>query len=173
MAIGALGVASLGAQGFGLGMSVVGSYMQARSQRAQLEAQAVIDEMNARLAEQAAQGELMQGGRDQQSQMLKTAQLKSTQRAAMAAGNVDLGEGTALKVLTSTDVMGEIDKNTIAANALRSAWGYRMEGVNSRNSAAMKRAAAKSISPGMAAATSLITGAGQVAGNWYTMSKVS
>lgn len=171
--MGGLGMFALGAQGFGLGMSVVGSYMSARSQRMQLEAQAAIDEMNARLSEQAAQGELMQGGRDQRDQMLKTAQLKSTQRAAMAAGNIDLGEGTALRVLTSTDVMGEVDKNTIAANALRSAWGYRMQGVNQKNSALMKRAAARSINPELSAFSSAITGAGQVAGSWYTMDKVS
>jgi hypothetical protein len=38
-------------------------------------------------------------------------------------------------VLTSTDVMGQIDKNTIAANAVRSAWGYRTQATSFQNEA--------------------------------------
>jgi hypothetical protein len=58
----------------------------------------------------------------------------------MAARGIDLRSDTALNILTTTDVMGEIDAQTIEANAVRAAWGYRTEGVNYQIDAAMATA---------------------------------
>jgi hypothetical protein len=74
-------------------------------------------------------------------------------------------------VLTTTDVMGEIDANTIQSNAIRSAWGYRVEATNQTNKARSARAAASSINTEQAAFTSLIGGASQVASGWYQARK--
>jgi hypothetical protein len=89
----------------------------------------------------------------------------------LAANGVDLGEGSAANILTTTDVMGEIDANTIAGNAVRSAWGYRTQAVNQTNQALTSRTAAGAINPGQAGFTSLLTGAGSVASNWYRYDK--
>ena len=102
---------------------------------------------------------------------LQTSQLKGRQRASLAANGIDLGSQTAVNILTTTDVMGEIDANTVAANAVRSAWGYRTQGQNFKNDAAMKRVTARTINPGMAAATTLMSEAGQVAAAWYGLNK--
>ena len=80
----------------------------------------------------------------------------------MAANGVALDSGTPNAVLTSTDVMGEIDANTIEQNALAQAWGYRTQ-------AGMDRARANAINPGMSAATTLLGSATQVASTWYGM----
>jgi len=114
--------------------------MQGRSQKLELDLKATVSGINARLAETAAQTTLLTGQRQEQGQRLKTAQLKSTQRNRMAARGIDLGSDTATNILTTTDVIGEIDAQTIEANAVRAAWGYRTEGVNYQIDAAMATA---------------------------------
>lgn len=94
-------------------------------------------EINARLSELAAETELNRGQREYASFTLKKGAMKSTQRANLAANGVDLGSGSALETLTSTDIMGEIDGSTIINNAVRSAWGYQTQAVVSRTSAAV------------------------------------
>lgn len=162
-----LGTAATGLMALGVLNSVVGSYFSARQAKAQLRFQADIAETNARLAEMSAQQELLRGQREYGTSRLKTAALKSAQRTAMAANGIDLGSDTALNVLTTTDVMGEIDANTIAANAVRAAWGYRTQGTNMANEALVKRATGDGISPASSATTALVSGAGSVAQSWY------
>jgi hypothetical protein len=149
----------------------VGSYYSAKSQRTQLSLQADLARINARMAESSAQSTLLSGQRQEQGQRLKTSQLKGTQRARMAASGVDLTSDTALNILTGTDVMGEIDANTIAANAVRAAWGYRTEGTNSQIAATMSDANARAINPSLSAATSLLGNAGSVASNYYMLNR--
>lgn len=84
---------------------------------------------NAQIAELGAQSALLQGEKEVGTLTLKAGQLKATQRAAMAANGIDLGEGNAVDVLASTEIMKDIDKEQITANAIRTAWGYRTQGV--------------------------------------------
>ena len=161
----------LGAQAFGVWGQALGAYMGARSQKQSLQFQADIAEINAKAYERSAQGELLAGQREEQKSRLATANLKGTQTARLAASGVDIGEGSAARTLASTDIFGDIDANTIAANAVRSAWGYRMQGTNARNDALMKRASAGAINPLLAAGTTALTGAAQVAGSWYSLNK--
>lgn len=163
--------AALSAQIGGGLMGAVGNYYSARGAQTSLEAQARSDDINAKIAEQAAQNALAAGQREEQTSRLKAAQLKSTQRVAFAANGLDLGSDTATNVLTSTDTLAEIDADTIAANAVRNAWGYRTQATNYKNDALMKRATAGGINPMTSAATSLLGSAGAVAGQWYSLNK--
>ena len=149
--------------------SAVGSVASASAQRAAASYQANMLDLNAQMAERNAQGELMRGQREEQSVRLRTAQLKSSQRVALAANGLDLGQGTANDVLTSTDVMGENDANTVAANALRSAFGYRTQAMNFANEARMRRASAPSVAGALA--TSLIGSATSVSEKWANLKK--
>ena len=149
--------------------NAVGTYASASTQRAAAYYQANMLDLNAQMAERAAQGELQRGQREEQSVRLRTAQLKSSQRVALAANGVDLGQGTATDILTSTDVMGEMDANTVAANALRSAFGYRTQALNYTNEARTRRESAPS--PGMALATSLMGSATSVSEKWTGLQK--
>ena len=166
-----LAQASLVTQIGGAATSAVGSYFSAGAQKAALQGQAALADTNARIAEIGAQSTLNQGQQQVANLTLKAGQLKGSQRAAMAANGIDLGEGNAAEVQASTDIMKEIDSNTLTANAVRSAWGYRTQAVNFQNDALMKRAGASSIDPGMAAAGSLLGSAGSVAGSWYSLNK--
>lgn len=170
-AVGSLASASLLGQIGGAASSGIGSYFGAATQKITLQGQAAIADSNARMAELAAQSVLLQGQRQAGAVTLRAGQLKSSQRAAMAANGVDLGVGSAAELQASTDVMKEIDKDTVEANAVLNAWGYRTQAVNFQNEALSKRAAAKAISPAMAAGSSLLGSAGSVAGSWYSLGK--
>jgi hypothetical protein len=147
--------------------SAVGSYYGAKSEQSSLRFQSDIADINARIAELGAQSALNQGQQQVGALTLKSGQIKSSQNAAMAANGIDLGEGNAAEVRASTDIMKEIDANTLIANAVRSAWGYRTQGVNYKNEAALRSAAADTISPFAASATSMLGSAVSVANTWY------
>jgi len=153
---------TLSAQAASAGMQTVGSYYAAKGQKMQLELQSKMAELNAKQAEGQARDILMQGQRAQQGIKMAGAQIKSSQRAQMAASGVDLASETAVVNQTSTDFLSELDANTAAANALRAAWGQRMQAVNYRNQALMARSSAKAISPGMSALGSLLGSAAQM-----------
>ncbi|CAK0775902.1 conserved hypothetical protein [Gammaproteobacteria bacterium] len=171
---GAAGLGSLGMLGLiGGGItSAIGSYFTADSQKTLLDSQAAIAEVNARIAELGAQSALYQGQQQVAELTLKAGKLKSSQRVAMAANGIDLGVGSAAEVQASTDLMKEIDKNTLEQNAVRAAWGYRTQGVNYRNDALMKRAGADSINPLVSATSSLLGSTGNVASSWYVLNRM-
>ncbi|NFV82118.1 hypothetical protein G4223_18565 [Magnetospirillum aberrantis SpK] len=152
--------------------SAIGSYYSAKSQASSLKFQADIADINARVAELGAQSELAAGERQVAAQTLRAGQIKGAQRAAMAANGIDLGEGNAAEVLASTDIVKEIDKNTITTNALQSAWGYRLQGTNAQVDALIKRGTAAGISPFGSLTTSLLGSAGRVASSWYDYTKI-
>lgn len=162
---------SLTGQVAGMLTSTIGSYYSANLQKSNLKFQADMAEVNARISEQSAQSALNQGQRQAGQISMRAGQIKSGQRATMAANGIDLGTGSAAEVQASTDIMKEIDMDTAEANAVRAAFGYRMQETNSLNEAQMKRSASDSISPFSSAATSLLTGATSVAANWYQMNK--
>lgn len=151
--------------------SAVSSYYGAKAQARQLAFEADMADINARMAESAAERTLAAGRREVQRSKMQTAGLKSRQRVAMAANGVALDEGSAVNVLTTTDYIGEVDANTIEANAIAQAWGHKIDAVNTRSQARSARSAAASISPGQAALSSIIGSAGSVAASWYSMNK--
>lgn len=162
-----MAVSSTLAMAGGAAMNTVGSYYSSLGQKTALGFQADMDAINARIAEGRAKDSLKRGEREYGAHRLKTAQFKGDQRVGLGAANVDLGFGSAADVLTSTDLLGEIDAQTILANATREAWGHRLEAVNLRGSAGVNRASAKAINPGLDAGMSLLTSAGTVASHYY------
>ena len=158
---------SLGMQAAGAVSGAIGGFYSAKMTKNQLAFEADMSRINARIAELGARSAFERGQKEVASLTMQAGQLKSRQRAAMAANGIDLGEGNAAEIQASTDLMREIDKQTIEANAVRSAWGYRTEAANLQSSALMKEGSAAGISPLMAGASSLLTGAGQVASSWY------
>ena len=182
------GAAAMGYAGLASSViSAVGNYFlsrtQARSMKQQFEYQRDMSRINAenmkraeRGAERTAQSVLDQGQKAIGNLTMRAGKVKSAQRAAMAANGIDLGEGNAAEVQATTDLMKEIDSNTLEANAIRSAWGYRMEGINRatdvlnyESQARMQGATGDSISTSQAGMNSLMSGATNVASNWYAL----
>lgn len=62
-----------------------------------------------------------------------------SQRAAFAAGNVDVGFGSAVEVQSDAAFLGELDALTIRTNAAREAWGYKVQAEDLHTRAAIAR----------------------------------
>lgn len=167
LSAGTLGSISTGMQVAGLATGVFGSYEKSKATQAAYDYQASVNRNNAQYAEWQAQDALQRGATAEQNQRLKTAQLRSAQRARLAANGVIIDEGSALNLLDDTDFMGERDALTIRDNAKREAWGARVQAGNYSNDAAMLSARADAESPSGSAASTLLTGAGTVADSWY------
>lgn len=167
-----LGSASLIGMGIGAIGSAIGTYQQSKSLRSQLRYQAAIAEINQRLSESSAQQAMQQGQQQVAATTMRYGAVKSSQRAAMAANGVDLGVGSAAEVQASTDILKDIDKNTIEANAIRSAFGYRTQGAGFANQALMDRTSAGSISPASSGFSTLLGSATKVAESWYMLDKL-
>lgn len=142
------------AQFGGMGLKAGGAYEDAVAQK-------ISNRVNAETKAYQAQQTVLNGQTNVETEDLQVAQVKGAQRAAMAANGIDLGVGSATDVLASTDLLGDRDKATIMDNALRTAWGYRVE-------EAQFAAANKSIHPGLAAFTSLLGSAGSTQGQQST-----
>lgn len=157
-----------GMQIAGVLSGALGARQQSQSTQRAYEYQAAVNRNNAQVAEWQARDALDRGARAEQTQRLKTAALKSTQRAGFAARGVSLEEGSPLAILQDTDYMGELDALTLRDNAAREAWGHRVNAGNYRNEAALFSSRAEAESPLAAGFSSLLTGAGRVASSWYS-----
>jgi hypothetical protein len=165
----------------------IGAYYNAQNQKAQLESQASslrfqadISQLNAVQAEFTAQ-QIMRVGQQKQGQVsLRAGKIKSSQRASMAARGIDLGVGSAVETIATTDLMKEIDMLTVNAETVRSAEAARLQRQNYLTASAMQdvsasnlSASSMSISPFMAAGTSLLGSAGSVANAWFQDRKLA
>lgn len=153
-------------------MSTVGAIFGASSQKSSLKYQAAMADINARIADGNARNLISAGIVEESRIKLAGAQAKGTQIARMASSGIDIaGSPTAQARLAGTDLITEVDANTMRLNALRAAWGQRFEAGDQRNRAGALRASANSISPFMAGATSLLNTVSQVAGSWYSLNR--
>lgn len=156
----------LGGTVFGAVTGAFGSFYAAKSKKADLEFQADLSDINSRILEQGAQSALLQGQHETMRVTMRAGQVKAGQRASMAANGIDLGVGSAAEVVASTDIMKEVDTNTIKANAVRSAFGYRTQAVGAKNEGIMARAQAGGINPLASGVGTLLSSAESVAKAW-------
>lgn len=158
---------SMATQAAGVGMQAYGAMQKSQAEADAANYQAAIQANNQRLAEIQAEDAIQRGEKAVEDHTRKVAALKGAQTASMAARGLDLSEGTPLSILTDTDLFGEMDKNTIKANAGREAWGYRAQAANAGSNASLLRMQAENQSPLLTGAGTLLAGAGQVADKWY------
>ena len=157
----------------GVGMSAYSMYQQSKAQQGMANYNAEVAENNAKTQEVQALDATRRGDEEANAVRRNADMLKGSQRASMAAKGLDLAEGTAAELQSQTDFFSLTDQATAKDNAAREAWAIRVGAGNSRGEAAAQRSTAKSISPVFNGATSLLTGAGQVASRWYTPTKTA
>lgn len=170
-ALSTIGKLAVGASAAGAAYSAYGAYNQAKGAKAAANYNAAVARNNAQVAQWQAEDATRRGVDEKRRVQVQANQLKGRQITAMAERGIDLGEGTALDILTDTDFFGEIDANTTIANAAREAFGFKVTASNYNSQGDMQAARARSISPGGAAAGSLLTSAGRVASTWYGFSQ--
>ena len=137
------GYGSLIAQGISNTIQAFGSFGITRHQNAIAQSQANIARLNAQMMEWQAQSRLHANTKDQVRLTMQAGQTKASQRAALAANGIAVGEGSAAELQTSTDIIKEIDSNQMTANARREAWGMRMQAAQYEGQALMAEAQKK------------------------------
>lgn len=168
-ALGAMGMMTQAAGGI---TKAGGAYFSDRMKKAQYGYEAFLADENAKTADLSAKMALSQGQTQVQQIGIRTANQEGQAKAAYAGAGIDLsGGGTPTRVIGSNNLIGEVDANIAATNAIKQAWGYRMQGVNDQNEAAMDRLANRNIHPAMDAYSSLMGSAGDVSSSWYQMGK--
>jgi hypothetical protein len=120
--------------------------------------QADAAEFNARMSDLSARYARESGRHEITRLGLQYGQLQGKQRAGLAASGVDLSVGSAAEVQASSDVLKNIDMNTLEVNAIKKAWGFQVQAMNYRNQAAMARITRNSIDPRLAYSATLLTG---------------
>jgi len=132
--------------GLAIGTLVTSAVLAARGQKkagdaakAAGESTAQQQEWNARIAEVQAQDAVTRG-REAESQLrTQTRGLIGSQRAGFAGQGLDISVGSPVDVQGDTAYLGELDAQTIRANAAREAWGYRVEAADRRMAADIAR----------------------------------
>jgi hypothetical protein len=127
-----------------------------------------VDEQNAKIQERNAQDIEARGREEQDRYKRRLAAMMGSQRVQLAGTGVDIGSGSALDLMADTAGEGARDVFTIGQNTARSAYETRIGAMSSRQQASMGRASAAGISPGLAAAPSLLSGASQFGDQWMT-----
>ena len=148
-------------------MTGVSAASQASAQKKQAEYQAQVAANNAKVSAWQRSDALQRGEIDAQNAMRQQADLLGRQRASMAANGIDITQGSALDVLSTTRFLGQADVNTIQSNAAREAWGYEVQGSNQLADANLSKWKADNTDPalagGMAAGSSLLSSASSYA----------
>ena len=165
----AIGIASVAASAVGAGVSYMGAQQQASAQSNADKYNAEVAANNQLMANQAAAVATEQGAVAQQQKANQEDVLLGQQKAGLAANGIDVGSGSAVDLLSDTKAYGELDQLTIRNNAAREAQGYTNQGISYANQAQVDEASSAATLQGGAlkGASSLITGAGQVASQWY------
>lgn len=149
------------------GMQMVDAYGASSANKDALNLKAQTARNNAQLSAWQSQDATRRGQINANAIRMRGAQLKGTQRATMAANGVDLGVGSALRILSDTDLFTGIDAGTALDNAAREAWALRNQAAGFTNDAGLYQSRADAERPGMAAFTSLLGNARPVASSWY------
>lgn len=165
----ALPIIAVAATVIGTATTAIGQVQAANASAAQGRYQAAVDRNNAITAQRLADDARARGEVDARTRRTQLAQVEGRQRASLAANGVLIDEGSALDIVSDTAALAELDALTIRSNAEREALGFETQGVNFQSSAALAeiRADQATSSIPLTVGSTLLTGAGSVAGKWY------
>lgn len=119
-----MAIASLATTVIGGGVAAYGAYSKGSAEQNMYNYRAQVANINAGVAQEQSRAEIMAGGRQAEVSGLKTGQRTGMIRAAVGAGNLDVGSGSAKQVVASETEVGDYEQATIRNNAARKAYGY-------------------------------------------------
>lgn len=127
--------------------------------------QAQVAQQNKDLAREGAEDAIVRGQEDQRRLGRETAQRVGSQRARMAANNVDVGFGSAARVVEDTRQLAADDAATAAENTRRQVRSMQIDAWNfeSEKRAALAEKKSAKIAAGFAVASTALGGAQQYA----------
>jgi hypothetical protein len=92
--------------------------------------QAGVAAVNERIAKQNAEFSRAVGESKAETSGIKTAQQVGQTKATQGASGFRAGEGSGGEVISSEQMIGEAEQNTIRSNAARAAYGHEVEAIN-------------------------------------------
>lgn len=132
--------------GAGTAISVIGQVKAGNAakrageaERRAAESEADLSDYNASVADLQAQDAIARGMLDENQFRTSVKGLIGSERAGIAAGNVDVGFGSAVDVQADAAYLGELDARQIRLNAKREAWGYQVQGEDLRKRGQIQR----------------------------------
>lgn len=134
-----IAIVGLALQAYGMIKSARAAKKAGEAQQSAAESEAQLAEYNAGVADLQAQDALERGAQTESKFRTQVRGMVGAQRAGSAAGNIDVGFGSAVDVQADAAYLGELDALTIRTNAAREAWGYRVEGTDLRKRAEIAR----------------------------------
>lgn len=155
------------AQGIASTISAFGSLGISKHNNAIAQSQANIARINAQMMERQYESTLRSAERAIVQKTMAAGQTKASQRSALAANGIAVGEGSAAELQASTDIIKEMDVNQIKANATSQAWGYKTQAVNYESQALMSESQKQG--KWGAFGVTLLGGASQVANSYGLM----
>ncbi|MCU7218017.1 hypothetical protein [Pseudomonas sp. VE 196-7] len=119
-----------------IGIALLGGVMGAQNAKQEGAFNSGMLKQNAALKDQAANDTIAAGNTSADWQRVRTGQAIGTQRSAQAANGIDVNSGSAAQLQDDTAMIGELDALTIANNAAREAYGYRVQAQQDRQNSA-------------------------------------
>ena len=113
--------------GVSIASTIAGGISSANAARAQGADDLRTARLRALLANRQAMDAVSRGNYEAGLHRMKGTLTIGAQRAAAGASGVDSSSGTAAEVFADTRVMSELDALTTQNNALREAWGYKVQ----------------------------------------------
>ncbi len=134
-----LAVASATTKAVGAWKAGTAAKKAGQAQKRAADSQAELLDFNANVADLQAKDAVERGAEEEAKFRSGIQVLIGSQRAGFAAGNIDVGGGSAVDVQADTAFLGEMDALTIRSNATREAWGYQVQAYDTRKRAEITR----------------------------------
>jgi len=100
---------------------------QGEANQAAADSSAELFDFNAAIATTQAKDAVARGAEEESRFRVGVRGQIGAQRAGFAAGNIDVGYGSAADVQADVAYLGELDALTIRNNAAREAWGHKVQ----------------------------------------------
>ena len=157
----------------GTAMSAVGQSQQARHQARMARANAEISKRNAEIAQQKATDAEARGATAEDTLRARVMKISGAQRARFAASGIALDSPLVESAAETLFFESELDAAVIRQNTAQEARGLRQQGdIFNMQAAAGQAQAGFFQQAGQSAFTeTILTGAGQVASQWYALSQ--
>lgn len=142
------------------------AHSQAKGQQAYYEYNSKVQANNQQMANWNAE-DAQRRGKEEEADLRERARLfKGSQRARLAANGISLDEGSALNILSDTDLLAERDISRSKNNTNKEVYAFKNQAQGYGAESAMLKAKGSSINPMMEAGSSLLSNAGSVASRW-------
>jgi hypothetical protein len=168
-----MAVISLGMTAIGGGISAYGSMQQGAASQSMYNYQAQVATINSEIEQNNARYAQSAGDIQAQGEGIKGATTVGQTRAAIGAGGLDIGSGSAKQVQQSETEVTQFDEATIRNDAARRAYGYNVAAFSDTAQSTLDVAAGKeSATAGdIGAYASLLGTAGSVDSKWVNFQK--